>query len=488
MAYDGLAPSRLSLTEAAILTPYPTTTAQWRSRYDRLLACYLGEPYSSAECTAFHLFRALDDGGNEYAQAKRLFSAFRFIVDTDVAGVLGGGLTLEVGDGEADGDAGRDALLVAGEAVWNRSCVAERWEDWFTKAAIMGAVGIEVFRRGSDGRAVLQAYDPRHVSVYYDVEAGTELETVIIDVPYLDAPEVARHDGVIEDDPTPHTYRRVLTRDRVEVYVDGRLDERRSGPHKLGVVPFVWLTFKPAPDPEHGFSAAHGVEGAIMRADSCVEQIGAIGNRYGHPWIIAKGFEIGGGSTVGKLGRILQGVPKDGDLEGKVFGAEAVGPLLETIRECLTDIMRAPEFVFTEGGAGESGEARSYKAAGLEAKLNLVRNRWFPAIARATWYGTLMDRGQRVDADQADRQVFRIDAGPILPRNVRAEVEVLGLAAPHVKRADITRHLQRLGIVDRDVDPDAYAAEVADEQADRATQFFAAGGAGRGAGDEGSAR
>jgi hypothetical protein len=82
-----------------------------------------------------------------------------------------------------------------------------------------------------------------------------------------------------------------------------------------------------------------------------------------------------------------------------------------------------------------------------------------------------MEVRQRLDPDRYDK--FRIDAPPILPRNVKAELEALDLVKGDLKRADRIRHLQRLGLVDATVDPEKYAAEVQDEQAVRAEQFFA---------------
>lgn len=475
MPNDFHAPSREDRRygPASGLSGYPATAAEWDDRYARLESWYVGDAYTTAEITAFHLFRVLDDTGKEIAYSKRLFDGFKYIVDRNVEGFLSGGLTLEVADGIEEGP--RASLLVAGEAVWNRSHVDEQIERWITTGAKFGAFGLEVVRRTSDARAVLMLADPRNTRVWYDDETGTELVKVTTTTRYRDADVMNPRDGVVEAG-AQHEYRREIDATQVRVFIDGKLSADESGPHFLGRVPFVWMVWKPCGDPEHGLSAAHGCEGALMRADSLIEEVGAIANRHGYPWVVAKGFQVGSASDVSNFGRILSGVPADGALEMVTGGGEAIPGLLEAIGACMAEVRQAPEFVFTEGGAGESGEARSYKASAFEAKVKLARDRILTGIARAVWYGTMMDGRRAITPGMEDVTVFKIDAGPILPRNLKSEVEMLMATKTSVKAADHIRGLQRIGIVDQDEDPEAYAAEVADETATRATQFFDAAG------------
>ena len=460
-----------STATAERMSAYPTTEAEWQARYNRLMAFYVGDAYSSEESKAFHLFRAMTEDGKEIAQAKRLFGAFRHIVNTDVAGVLNGGLTLEASEDATTSEAERQALLVMAEKVWRRSGVGEHLERWLKAGATVGALGFEVVRR-SDGRAVLMGYDARSVRVFFDAETGTVLERVVIETQAMDPDDVDGRTGVVTSGAL-HVYRREITTTEVKVWRDGRpVDGPESGPHKLGVVPFVWVPWDPCPDPEHGFSAAHGVEGALMRADSAMEEIGAIGNRYGWPMLVCKGFRLDEGSDLSKFGRLLQGVPADGGVESIVAGAEAIEPLLKTIEACLADIRQAPEFLFTDAGANESGEARSYKAAAFEMKIQMVRNRLFTALGRAVLMGVLMDQKQAYTSDLEDREVFTIDAGPILPRNLRSDLDAYTLIKADLTRADRVRYLQARGLIGSDQDPETYARQVDEETATRAAEFF----------------
>jgi hypothetical protein len=445
---------------------YPTTEEGWADRYDRLWCAYLGEPYDQSEITAWHLFRALDTNGNEIDVTKRTFDLVRFIVDTDVGGLLGGKVVLET----PKDNPGAKALLPEGEAVWKRSGVGVQIERWGKGTAALGDYYIEAVRmKGTKPyRTTLCGYDPRNVTPIYDGETGTRLVGAIVQTQYQDPPTV-RGDGTVEEGAI-HTYRRELDETEIRVFRDNKPVPEESGKHGLGVPPIVHVQWAPWTEPDHGLPASVGLDAAVMRLDSLITQFGAVANRDGNPILVLKGAKVGDATDMKQFGRIVSGVPIDGDL----FYAEAAGTgmtqMLAGIVAILDHIEKtAPEFLFASEGA-TSGEARSYKAAAFENKIGNARMRFFGALCTVTAYAVLLDRDAAYDPDV---ELFCIDAPPILPRNVRAELEgIYTYAKDDIKKADRVRHLQRLGLVDPTMDPDAYAAESDDEQAARASLFF----------------
>jgi len=281
--------------------------------------------------------------------------------------------------------------------------------------------------------------------------------------------------GMVEQDPTVHHYVRILTATEVLAYRDGDLIPEQSGPHRLGVVPLVHVPFLPYADPEHGLWAAPGLEGAMAHVDSIHAMIRAVGNRYGEPRLAVKGATVGDDADVLKFGRIISGLPEGGDVfyvEPTMAGINALLAAAQAAREAIKETI--PEFLFTEAGAGSSGTALSLRATQFRSKMREVRSRWYRGLARVTEYAVAI-AGQRAwDPDTID---LRVTSGPILPPDIEAELRALALARSDggLKRADYVRHLQRLGIVGSEHDPEEYAAEVFDERADTATRFFGGG-------------
>jgi hypothetical protein len=477
---------------------YPESEEGWRETYAWRLENYLMRAYAAEVQKEEHLFRAFDDTGNEIDQTRRLWNFWRFIVDTDARALTGGGLTLETLDHSAavrmrgGRAAGQDALLLAGEAVWRRARLATNLPRWGRMACAMGDYFLEAvpLSRREPRRTTIVAYDPRTVTAIYDLATGTELERVEIDSQYLDAPLMTERKGQAPD-AAVQTYRRVLTRDRVDVYRNGEPVPAESGDHGLGYVPIVQLRAIPFDQPEHSLPAPGGIERQVMRLDSLATMNHAIGNRSGNPIFATIGFVLGGtGATkVGRLGRFIDGIPKDGDAKFITPDAGLLPHLLEQARELVHQIRdTSPEFLFASDAAQESAEARSLRGQAFEAKMLEMRAGVYDALCTVTAMAVAMDGGPRFDPDNVP---FKIDAPPILPRNTTAELDNLIKVKPDIKRADYVRGLQRLGFVDGDEDPETYASEVADETATRATQFFAgdanAGGAGGQGGSDGGA-
>jgi hypothetical protein len=450
---------------------YPATEDGWKNRYDQLWRAYLAEPYSIGELKHHHLFRALDTDGKEIDAARRMHRHFPFIVDTDVRGVLGstgggGSLVLEVPDGV------NRRVLPAGEVIWRRSQLATRMERWVRSLAVMGDRYIAAVRtnRKRPYRARLVSWDPRCVEPTYN-EYG-DLVKVCVEVSQGEGDVLNPRDGTMEEE-TIHTTRWEIDATSIKVYIDGVLDEARSGEHGLGVLPVVHVQWTPFTEPEHGLPAGHPLDMALMQLDSLACQIRAIGNRYGNPTGVVIGAKIGESldTSFGRWLNIAGKKPADVSINYLQAGEGVIPALMENIKQIAEHIERtAPEFLFADSSAQESGTAKGYRAAAFENLVGSVRNRIFTDLARVTEYAVALDEDRQTDPDA---QTYRVDAPPILPRNIEAMVNVLQLARQDLTALDRTRALQSVGLADPAADPVEYAREVADESAARATTFFA---------------
>ncbi len=430
--------------------PYPETHQGWVDVYNFRWDCYLQQPYGAATQKNEHLFRAFDDSGNEIDQTRRVFRWYSFIVDTDARALAPGMLVLEL-----EGEAKNRDLLVQGERIWKRSRFRQQMARNFTKLCALGDCWIEAVRTNSrppyDVKLVW--YDPRSVNPVYDDETGAELVKVVIETGYLEQiPQNHRMDETL------HTYKRILTRDRIEVYKDGELQAAQSGPHGLGVVPCVHLQAIPWDQPEHSLPAPAGVERALMKMDSISTQVRAIGNRYANPTLITYGFKVGGSSDVQRFGRMIDGAPVNGKAEYVEAEFSSIPALLDELKALDQHIRdTSPEVLFASDAARESAEARSLRANAFELKISSMRAGVYESIAEVTGYALALEANQKWGPTF---DVFHIDAPPILPKNLTQELDLLQKVKPDLTRADYIRHLQRLGFVPDDVEPEAYAKAV----------------------------
>lgn len=434
----------------------PETHEEWIRHYSWLHDAYQGAPYAVGDMKALGLFRAIDPDGTVIAETRRLMRDIQHVVDTDAQAIAPAGLTIDSADGDAP-DTDR------AWAVWRRSRVAQLMPRWARWECSMGDIGLEAVRFGpSDVRIV--AYDPRHMRVEHDMETATEIERVVISIPYVDAPEIDAH-GEARSAAVAHTYVRFIDADEIQVFVDGHLDEAQSGPHRAGVVPFVHIACQPYIDPEHGLWAAHGLEYSVAMVDSLLTQIAAIGERYGNPILAAVGVTVADGSKVSRMGRIASGIPIGGSLEMVESTLAQIGQLLaaatqqrEMVRETL------PEFLFTDTSASASGAALNYRASAFVAKATEMRSRNYDALARITQIAVEMESGTAHVGDEAR---YVVSAPPVLPVNRAEELEGIHEALDRggMLRVDYVRHLQRLGIVGAEEDPIEYLAAVEAERA-----------------------
>jgi hypothetical protein len=454
-------------TPQAAFDAYPESDEEWRELYDWRWQQYLMAPYSANDQKSEHLFRAFDDSGNEIDQTRRIHRFYGFVADTDARALTGGRLTLETFD-HIPGKS-KSAQLLAGEAVWTRSRLLSQTARWARMTCVLGDWWLEPWRLNGTRpyRAVIVGHNPQCVRAWYD-STGTQLERVEIDTSILSEPMRERREvggmGAVTE------YRRILTRDEIIVEVNGKRDDAQSGRHRLGAVPAVHLQAIPWDQPEHGLPAPFGIERALMRLDSLMTQAGAVGNRFGNPTLWTKGFRLGASSQVARFGRMIDGIPADGEVGYLEAGAEGLKGLLPWLQQLVSHIRdTTPEFLFASDAAQESAEARSLRGQAFESKMLEMRGPWHAGLAEATAMAVAMDEDRALDVET---NPYTIDAPPVLPQNVGREIETLKSIEHRIKRADFTRGLQRLGIVSNEHDPEVYTREVDDEQAGRATQFF----------------
>lgn len=450
--------------------PYPQTEQGWRDRYHELYRAYEQGNYSDADVKREHLFSAKDDDGKEIDVARRLFAFFRFIVDVDTRALLGPkGLMLEV-EGEGTADAAANALQAAGEAVWRRSRIEQNAVVWATICATTGDYWLEAVRTNAappfDTKIV--GYPPEWVTPTYD-EMGVELLRVEVSFIYMDAvaPDAFALSSMVQ-----HSYRRVVDKEGVEVFRDGKSEGKR--PHNLGVVPMGHCKWKPWMGPEHSLPAAHGLDAAVSRMNSFVGQVGAISNRYADPKLFITGATVGAGSDLGVFGRVISTAKTDADAKYLEAGGQALGAILDVIKEVIAHVRdTAPEFLFADASASESGTARSYKASALEMKIAEARSQILPAIAEVTGMAVAMDDNAIY---RHEAYPFCVEAAPFIRPDVDGEVQTLVLAAPWLMKRDIVKRLQRLGLASSDMDVDAYLTALEEEKAMAGGPTFSAAG------------
>lgn len=449
----------------------PTTHEEWVQRYSWLHDAYVGGPYSVGDMKALGLFRALDPDGDVILETRRLTRDVQHVVDTGAQALWGATPAIDL----MPGMAGTPADLETAARVWRRSRVTEQKERWSRWGASMGDVVLEAARLNTappyDVRIV--GYDPRVCEVEYDDATGCEIARVVITQPYLDMPDAGPR-GTAGGMGVLHEYVRILDRESVTVYRDGVLVPEESGPHLLGVVPAVHLSWLPYVDPSHGLWTAVGLEQPLALIDSLLTQVQAIGVRHANPLLAISGAKIASGAGVFDFGRVLSGLPADGKAEYLEASLQGVAQLLEAAnvaRQQARDTL--PEFLFTQAGASASGAALNFWAAAFVAKMESIRGRWSPGLARVTEYAVRMEQGSAYDPDDA---LYRVQAPPVLPVNVEGEVKVLHdvLERGGIRLIDYVRGLQRIGVLGAEVDPEEYAAALviereANEERTRAT-------------------
>lgn len=427
---------------------YPRTHQEWVDLKCWLQDAYVADPYSARDLREMHLFRALDDNGDEMAITRRIIQDAQHIVNTD-ASALSGGEKLSLGANE-----GSEDKLDAGRKIWKRSKVTLEAAGWALQCAMKGDVHIEAALIG--GKAKLIHYPPECVRVDYHASETTRLIRAVITIRYFDPP--AFDSNGIESDGVMHHYQRVLTETEVVSTLDGRALPTESGPHGLGVVPMVHVPFLKL-EPEHGLPAAWGAWRAIAAADSVIAEVAAIATRSADPKIVVTGAELSSGTNGAMFGRYFHGLPKDATiqyLESSLSGASTALEFLTKLREMIRE---NPEFLFTESGANASGTSLNFRATSFVAKMQPIRSRFFEALATVTQFALAIETRRALDEDE---DWFYVAGSPILPVSKTDEVALLLQIkqAGGLSDGDLIRALQALDYVGDQVDPDEYAEQI----------------------------
>lgn len=446
-------------SSGALDETYPTTYQEWQARYARNEAYYQMLGYSVEEIKDHGLFRALDDDGKVIALTRQLTLDVKHVVDTD-SHALGAGWTLEAVDEDAPDQED-------GDKVWRRSQLDSQRATLTQMLASQGRIGIEACL-DSERRGRLQTIDAGCYDCEYEAD-GVTLGCVWITIPFHDPATVTPAGERIEDGVRRVEVRK-LTKTDVTTWIDSEIVEELTGDHNLGVVPFVNIRFIPAGDTQHGQWAGEGLSSALQSFDSLLTQIQAVGARQANPIPYATGAEVDAGINT-SIGRWISGIPADGEigyLEPTLQGLKVLLESAMALRQAALDAI--PEFLYVGAGAGASGKALEYRVGALVLKLGTIREGMFAALARITDIAVRYERDEKWDPDE---DMFRVTGAPIVPVDKAAALAELQVAKDlGLQAGDVIRGLQRLEMVPREVDPDAYGLEAGDQQSDKAQLFF----------------
>jgi hypothetical protein len=434
----------------------PTTETSWKARYEWLFDRILQAPYRPADLKALHMFRALDSDGNEMDVSRPVCGAVGFVAR--VGGRALAGEQVLNADETLPPQRRRQAAEL-GQRIWRRSRWGSRAGTLGLNCAGAGDGFLEAVRLSGSPpyRSAIVVRDPRNVSLVYDA-AGLEIERAIIEVKTFEPNSQTLQ--ATTDSPL-HVYKRILTKNRIEVYRDGKLVVDESGDHGLGVVPLVHVPFLTiGSEYEHGYGAAHGLEWAAAIVDSGWGQSKAIAVRYANPTHVFSGVRVNDDSY-GRFGRSLA-MPQGARAEVLEASLSQIGPILDTIKQVMEGkSYEYPEYLFASAGANASGEALRMLGTAYVNKYKGIRAALYREIARATEMAAMLD----LDRPYEEIGLYEVTADPLLPTDVPSKVAVLVQAADYLKPEDITRELQALGVgVPAGADPAEYAAELAASQ------------------------
>lgn len=468
---DPLADRRLIVYQGGTddLTTYPATHLGWVNRYNFLLDAYHGETYTQHQCKELNLFRALDDDGKIIALTRRLHRDIQYIVDTGRQALALGQLTLHKAENASD------AEYESALAIWKRSMPESQGSVWSLILCCTGDLFIEAARITPGSMDVsLISYPPQNVYVEYDISSGTRLVRSIITSDVL-GEAVVDYDGNVTEAAALFRHQRTLTPEEITVEaelpkteegnIQRELDRAASGPHGLGVVPLTHIKCIPTVHPDHALPVTHGIDRGLAEIDSMTSQISAVGDRFGNPKPYLFGAKIGDSSALGRFGRWINAWGNNSDKISAGYlepSMDGVTRLQEALERLIRDIrLTFPEFLFVGGGstANLSGEALRLLQSRYEGKYEDIRSRVYAGLERALAIGVALQ--DRREYDPA-RHPVRITAPPLLPANKKAELEALTLARGlgAVSPVDLVRHLQRLGISNREIEAEEYLSNL----------------------------
>lgn len=472
-------------TPQAAIKPLPQTHEEWTLKMEVQEAWYDQARYTADESATGNLFRAEREDGTLIIETKRLTRDIQFVVDADRK-LLFKGLTIEVVP--TGNDAADAAYLEAAVAVWTRSQGVEQSAEWglllckrgtMYLAPVLHPVGM------GEKKAFIVGYDPVHVRTVFSPTGLPIMDKASIKLMWRDALELAP-DGELSSNPIQHTSVRLMGPRTVELevldaegelevrdvafpmwittFINGVVEDEQSGDPGIGPhVPLVQLKFQPSGQPEWGLWACHGMEPALASIDSLWTMIQAGGARYGNPTLFLFGARLDeeGIDSAQRFGRMFHGMDSEARaeyLEASMSGAVLLLSAVQDQRKAIRETL--PEFLFLDSGANSSGKALSFRASELVSKIEEIRDRIYPCIARALEMAVSMDTGVEYTPDT---RRLKITAGPVLPVDTAALIESLAKvdSMSAIQRVDVVRHLQRVGLVPIEADPVEYAEALA---------------------------
>ena len=463
--------------------PAPNDYSAIHREQQRRMRVFAAEPYTDADCVRFFLFQTRDPvTGDPQHRTRRVSTMLQFLVSVSAA-ALGGSCSLNVAPGQFERTPDplnarllvpgpiEKATLEAGNAIWRRSCVEERIEEWATAAAAVGDAFFEVGWSAEDPNlAEFYALDAHTVKVWYD-SRGKHITKAVIEFKY-------RPDGQDEE----IVYKRTITADRIVTGEDGKRtavkgrivtedgEFKQDVENALGICTVLHYRWAPRPgSPQLSACATTGYEDVVAKSDSASTQVSAIGTRHANPKLVGVGFSpedtsVTGadGQTHGKSTDLAAsiGIAQTEDLRylqvdlGGVtaFRESTAGDMRMAREEC-------PEFLMSESGANASGTALSMRAAAFTGKHGPKMSRFRATLARAVSMCLCMERMQPW-SDAAD--IFVVSGSTPLPLDRAAELDVLAKAIDMrvLKQSDAIAAAQGLGIGPADAEPTTYAEEL----------------------------
>ena len=474
---------------AAAEKPLPTTHEEWKALMVSWEAWYAQAPYTAAESSALNLFRAVRDNGDLIVETKRSTREVQFVIDVDRK-LLFQDLVIEVIPTGKDGKVTPEdeAYLEAAVAVWQRSHGEEQAAEWGLKLCTRGThyLAPVLHSTGLGARkAYIVSYDPMLVHTVWHHSGIPLMVGASISMPYYDKPTM-NPTGELTQNQVLNSYVRTLgprsitrqvqdaegdtidqiTREGmwVTTYKNGEEVEEESGgfPELAGAIPLVQMKFQPSGQLGYGLWACHGLTLGLSAIDSMSTMTQAAGIRYAAPTMVMTGADLDtqGAGEVQRFGTTLHGLPADAqvyNLEAKMSGSEMLLKDAQDRRASLRSTF--PEFLFVGVAADSSGTALSYRAAQLVSKIEEIRSRIYPALARVLEMAVSMDTEQQYTPDT---RRLKITAGPVLPVDVAALIESLSKvdALSAIQKVDVVRQLQRVGLVPVDADAQTYADEL----------------------------
>jgi len=431
------------------------TREQAIDEYDRRERAFLGLAYTDLEVEELTLFRALNTRDNIISQATRISRDLAFVTAVDAAAIATNGVALRL-----EPDEGAPADLEVARAVWKRSKVNVELPRRALEMCGLGAIGVEVALT-ADGLPRIVWHDPRTVQVWHAPD-GT-VSRAVIAFRYTDGGEIDPASGM-EGAPVEHTYVKVCTPDRIEVYRDGELSPSpESGDNILGVVPVRLIEFGRFGRQTVPLCSMSAYDDGIASFDSVVAQVRTIGTRNANPALVSTGMEIPDGTYLQEPGVLIATPAPDADAKWLELSMQGLQNLLDMAVK-VTESLRAtlPEFLFVDAGAAASGLSLSYRATAFVSKITPIREGFYRTLEWACSIALALERGV---AWSEDLEVFEVDGGPALPMDQAAVVGMLVqlLEAELITHEDAVRTLQGMGVIPDGVDAADYVAQIVAE-------------------------